>query len=283
MSYQFINASSPVNINCIIQGGLEPGARNCGSYYLSNITGTTKLNGTCLNEQFPGGYSSLVGRDLKSCASLNAVNYSPSSKMPRVRAMWLMALISMLAAILPYASAGPILEGSTHLGTDNAFGLRRHLAAGTSGEAAAASGSSLERRVEQSFVITSGPTRVEGATQVLGADVCQGGTQSVVYTGIVSVVESQQIPQAAAQAFFSTVKYPVAVANTTSANTPSTTTLTVDFGEQCGNRCGHVTFTTYFQRVVGDFRPGGPSGYQRDTPETVNGGMPNGRYNVTCT
>lgn len=246
--YQFINASAALNSACVLEGSIS-GFRNCGNYHLTNITDVTKINGTCLDQQFPAqypnAYTTLVGRDVKNCKSL-IVN---SASRRSIRLPWLLAILAVLAAVLPYAAAAP--QRPVRMAD-----------------------------VQQTFVITSGPERVQGEKMLLGPAVCSGN-MSVTYTGINTFKQSIQLSRAASKVFNSTaIPYSVSVANTTHGDPDAI--ITYYIGQTCGQRCGHVTFTPFFQRVVGDFRPGGPFNYTHDAPETLGNGRGDGAFDMAC-
>ncbi|TKY90006.1 hypothetical protein EX895_001304 [Sporisorium graminicola] len=266
-SYSFINASAPVKAECILQG-TQGRALHCGSYYLTNVSGATQLNGSCLHSQFPDnqnfrtGYSIVGGRDLTDCTTFYALvstsSSSGSTTKPKGSKMRLLAVFSILAAILPYASAARPMP-RTDLG--------RHFD----------KGSILERQVQQEFVITRAASHVDGETIALSADVCGPGKMMGQYVGKLTFNESEPISRNARQVFDSTVSYPSPVADST-LGAESIVTYDLD----CDGGCGHITFTPFLYRVEGDFRPGGPYGYRRDTPRTLSGAEQFGRFNVVC-
>lgn len=252
MSYSFLNASRPLDPSCVLQGSRST-IYKCGYYYITNTTQVTKLNGTCLQEQFPGGYELVGPSNITPCSDLPLTSNS-SSKVSVGRRLWGLVVFAVFAALLPYASAGHV----PHI---------------------ASKPDVFKRQIDQSFVITSGPTQVEGETKYIGPTVCEAGKVRASLQLTLTYNESSQISEEAAQVFDHAVSYPTSVAKTASG---SAGLLTENIDAVCASRCGRITFTPFLQRVVGDFRPGGPSNYTRDTPQTINGGEPNGRFTVTC-
>lgn len=357
--FQFINASSAVPPACALRGSVGK-TYDCGPYVLSNITGVTALNGSCVEMAAGGKYVNVVGDAPLQCG---AARIQVSGSSPTNRPLLKIAVVVLVLAQLVVAASagGPLPAGALQcyykgkdvtqvcqdqcgdfscspdgfdftlscLGEQNPYAgdvytLRDYdcmadagdgpfrcaayfsndnggpreaycsvdparsvelgccgpqsnkIAEGTQNNST--DQNTIAKRVEQSFVVTSGPSRVEGKTTQVGADICDAGSYSLTYTEQTTYTQTVQISQSAGEIFVSSVSYSVSVSDSTSKGT----TVTEDIQSVCGGGCGHVTFTPYFQRVIGDFKPGGPFAYQRDTPETIEGGLQNGRYDVVC-